>query len=51
VPTTVTTAGRHPILKSLTVEAGGTPEANARAARDSWPRVVAFLNRELRHER
>ncbi len=28
--------------------AGGTPEANAAARRDAWPKVVAFLARTLR---
>jgi uncharacterized protein len=27
---------------------GGTPEANAEAAEDSWPRVLAFLEANLR---
>ncbi len=40
-PTTIL-AGFHPIRK-LVFAYGGSPEANAHARADSWPRVLAFL--------
>jgi dienelactone hydrolase len=45
IPTT-TTWSRHP-LTPFTMELGGTPQANADASADLWPRIVAFLERSL----
>ena len=35
-------------VRSGTMLLGGTPEANARAQADSWPKVLQFLQRSLR---
>jgi dienelactone hydrolase len=45
VPTTVT-ATLHPVDGSL-YALGGTPQGNARANAESWPRVLAFLHDHL----
>jgi dienelactone hydrolase len=43
--------GDRPIPADSTslFDEGGTPEADARAQADSWPKVLDFLDRELRH--
>jgi dienelactone hydrolase len=41
LPTT-SNSGRHPVVP-MTLAFGGTPDANARASADMWPRVVSFL--------
>ncbi len=46
LPTTRTWS-RHPLVP-LALEMGGTPEANARASADAWPRIVSFLRQHLR---
>ena len=46
VPTTVL-ASVHPVTKHLFAY-GGTPEGQARAREDSWPKVVAFFRDDLR---
>jgi len=45
IPTTVT-AARHPQVPFV-LEMGGTPEANAAASADLWPRVFRFLQQAL----
>jgi dienelactone hydrolase len=45
IPTTMTWS-RHP-LTPFAMELGGSPHANAEAAADLWPRIVAFLARSL----
>lgn len=45
IPTTVTWS-RHPQVP-FSLEMGGTPEANAAASADLWPRIVDFLRRSL----
>ncbi|NUZ06044.1 acyl-CoA thioester hydrolase/BAAT C-terminal domain-containing protein [Piscinibacter koreensis] len=42
-PATRTT---HPVTRAV-MDLGGTPAANARAAADSWPRMLDFLQRSL----
>jgi dienelactone hydrolase len=39
---TTTNSGFHPIRK-VTINLGGSPEANATARNDSWPKVLNFL--------
>jgi hypothetical protein len=34
-------------LPQYTINLGGTPQANAIASEDVWPRVLAFLNESL----
>ena len=46
VPTTVL-ASVHPVTKHMFAY-GGTPEGQARAREDSWPKVLAFLQTTLR---
>jgi dienelactone hydrolase len=45
LPTTAL-AVRHPV-RNLVLAFGGTPQANARAQADSWPRIVRFLEESL----
>jgi len=45
LPTTLSHS-RHPILK-LDFAYGGTPAGNAFAGADSWPKVMAFLQKNL----
>jgi dienelactone hydrolase len=45
IPTTMTWS-RHP-LTPFAMELGGTPQANAAAAADLWPRIVTFLTQAL----
>jgi len=46
VPTTVS-ASAHPVTKHVFAY-GGTPEGQARAREDSWPKVVGFFRGNLR---
>jgi dienelactone hydrolase len=43
LPTARTTVGSNPFSPSFPL--GGSPEANAAASADSWPKVVAFFRR------
>jgi len=45
VPTTLI-AKAHPV-SGIVMTGGGTPEANARANRDSWPQCLDFLRRSV----
>ena len=38
--------GRHPVVP-MALAFGGTPEGNAAASADLWPRIVAFLHQHL----
>jgi dienelactone hydrolase len=44
---TTTNSGFHPIRKT-TINLGGSPAANAAARNDSWPRVLAFLEEQVK---
>jgi dienelactone hydrolase len=41
-------SGRHPVVP-MSFAFGGSPSANAAASADLWPRIVAFLHRQLGH--
>lgn len=45
-PTTAN-SGFHPVRK-VTINSGGTPPANAAARADSWPRVLEFLEENVK---
>ena len=46
----VARARQHPITGRMVTQ-GGTPEGTALASEDSWPRVLAFLDAQLRSRR
>lgn len=49
LPTT-SNSGSHPVVP-LTLAFGGTPQGNAVASADLWPRIVQFLNQQLAAQR
>jgi hypothetical protein len=46
LPTTARES-RNPHLRNAKFSYGGTPEADAAAQADSWPRAIAFLQAHL----